>query len=391
MHDAPTMNRPWMRDLSGLSLAALFVGACARPLPQRAVPCVVPAVIDASTDVATAPDAVTERDAASDVASSDAAVDTAPASPLCARLQGEAAERVAPLRAAVQALFGAESQAPERLAAFSWCVPSSEHGAWMLSLSHARLVDSGESYEPWALTGEWTLAHVDDQGHRVEVAPSVTICGAENVGGVHRYQLHSERGGGESTRIDPPTAYDFDGDGVKELYLQVATTYEGDLVASWGSICGQVFTLRDRRVQRYAPAGTRRLSGIDDADGDGRPDLRTSEPYLGYLHYGDTPPPVNDERGPALVLHALPDGRFAFDDVTRRIARADCAHDAAESPYFSLYRVACQRMAGRAPAAVVADVVRECGTGGTGDFCNSLPEVRRWAQMTPPVTWSAAH
>jgi hypothetical protein len=103
---------------------------------------------------------------------------------------------------------------------------------------------------------------------------------------------------------------DYDGDGELEVLRERAgKEHEGGPVGETSML-----TFTKGAIAEYAPASTFHLEAVDDADGDGRPDLVTRGPYGGvdsHDAFGNAWP-----AGPAFFLaHAQPDGSFALGDA----------------------------------------------------------------------------
>lgn len=274
-----------------------------------------------------------------------------------------------------------------RLEAFKGCVDSPNGGAWVLAL------DRIDRREPdgstgWMALGSWSLVHVNASGQRVAVAPALSPCGTLGATG-DTLHIEDMEGDANGTRFVAFSGFDWDHDGESEVFLRFEENDQGVEDAPTGSRCGRVWSFRGGAIVPYAPAGSYKLERMEDVDHDGRPDLTTHGAYVGALVYGDTPPPINDERGPELVLHSVADGTFSLTDAAAVAGtRARCAALEADTSYgLNLGRVACARMHGRTAAQVLAAVRAECGpTGnGQGDFCNSQREIRRWTALPVPV------
>lgn len=192
--------------------------------------------------------------------------------------------------------------------------------------------------------------------------------------------------------VHPPRTFDFDGDGIPEIYL--AVDEEGDE----GHEARQhaLLTFRDGKVVPY-PAATAPFFDVIDQDGDGRPDLVS---YAGYTEslegcYSGFP---TDHARPKFVAHGLADGTFSSLDA---VAKAHAARFCPGRPakIASSYDALCARLYASSPAEVKrerARVVASC----TGKYCEreeagraqpknaSLDCERRlaWFDKAPPFT-----
>jgi hypothetical protein len=185
---------------------------------------------------------------------------------------------------------------------------ASAFGAWTwLSESGNALEGSGPTCLPmrdgsaWAIeflpgkTHRWTLTHYSTDGQRQALAPMRV----------------EELAGGDFLGPGQVVAFDFDGDGLEEFWVESTLT------------CGRepaqkVYTFRAGRMIPYPVPGDPRVDEIHDVDQDGRPDLFTRSP----LEVDEVPCSFGDilcaGYGFTRVLHSLPDGTFSVDDATVR-------------------------------------------------------------------------
>lgn len=107
-----------------------------------------------------------------------------------------------------------------------------------------------------------------------------------------------------------PWTYDYDHDGVPELYVQAHE--EGE--EGHHALLLELLSYRGGAVERYPATSKLVAAGTSDVDGDGRPDL------LLLAGYGDTLESCGsgfpfDFPEPRFVAHARPDGTFSTDDA----------------------------------------------------------------------------
>lgn len=178
---------------------------------------------------------------------------------------------------------------------------------------------------------------------------------------------------------------DYDGDGeVEVLRERAGKEHEGGPIEE-----RTILTLARGKIAPYAPARGFSIVAVEDADGDGRPDLVTRGPYEGIVDpdaFGNAWP-----AGPAIFLaHAQPDGTFAFGDAASvTFTRGKCparpalafepldlqAAEGAET------KVVCARLWG----ASEEDVVRAWNAAcAAKDACE--PWAKELAAVRPPFT-----
>jgi hypothetical protein len=195
------------------------------------------------------------------------------------------------------------------------------------------------------------------------------------------------------------SAYDYDRDGSPELALVLrAHHHEGPVFQQ-----AHVWSFTEGGVFLYERALGLRLTDVRDVDGDGRPDLLTHGPY-------DEPSAAcgsdfaTQVHGPALALHALPDGSFSGTDAAARaFARTACPARPARllarsaeggiDQEATARNVVCARLWGAPEAEVVAAVRRECPAPDPEAPCAGCEDVEllaRWAHTSPPLTLAEA-
>ena len=124
-------------------------------------------------------------------------------------------------------------------------------------------------------------------------------------------------------KASEPQLFDFDGDGVPEIFL--ATDEEGDEGHSARQVA--LLTYREGRVEPYLDhlPGPKDAHGrsalafdsLADVDADGRPDLVTYAGYTQSLESCASGFPT-DFAVPRFVHHSLKDGRFSSDDAAAK-------------------------------------------------------------------------
>ncbi|MEZ4390616.1 MAG: hypothetical protein R3A48_05930 [Polyangiales bacterium] len=152
--------------------------------------------------------------------------------------------------------------------------------------------------------------------------------------------------------------YDYDGDAVPEVIVR----HDGWAFESHADQTRAVYTVARGAVRAYPPAAAfRQVDALVDADRDGRPDLVLPSPWRVTDPCGLA---GIDHPGPSRLAHALADGRFATDDDTARAwLRGQCAPSAAPESAPDVHDVACARLAGLEPEALVAALHRQAPAG----------------------------
>jgi hypothetical protein len=191
------------------------------------------------------------------------------------------------------------------------------------------------------------------------------------------------------------TLYDFDGDGVPELFAIVAKDVRTYTPAS------RIFvTMKNQKIAPYPTGGSFQVDGLMDIDRDGRPDLRVS------FDVGKRTVCAPTEEGRVeveLAAHSLPDGKFSLTDAAAvAFARKRCpampSADALFTPSFrpggerdlSIQAVACERMRGKTADAVIADLHAACASSADAAKkcsgpCRHLPDAVAAARFSPPL------
>jgi hypothetical protein len=335
--------------------------------------------------------------ASTSASTSSASASAPPAAPpagasLCPALTKLHVDAVAKLRAAYpKDLTG---KVPRELGR---CFPSAR-GAWALvfELGNPGLTDAESlSIRPFLEPSEgfqvrWALRFRETTGGDAIVHPMAGEFGNDIAVGLINLHL----GGYYEQSLEPPTTFDWDGDGRDEI---VVTTSAIDTWWRSEGPHGRVWRAASDgakgRIEHYPAAESIDVRGVRDVDADGRPDLETYVPYLGYsadYRVSGKSVPVH---GPLFVARSLPDGTFALDDpASHAAARAYCPK-APVAPYvvfaangeaneeISAKQIVCARLWGVATTTLEAEIQR-CGDG---DACLGRDVWRRWAKVAPPL------
>ncbi|APR86813.1 hypothetical protein A7982_12162 [Minicystis rosea] len=256
------------------------------------------------------------------------------------------------------------------------CV-ATPRGLWAIAYDHVKVTPvagpSADSSGSVEIDAPWSLVHVDAAGKRTAM---------------HGGTLHIASYRAADARVFEP--FDYDGDGDDEVLLRTSH-------GSWsaGESEGHVMTARGGTVTRYAPAASIDVAGVEDVDGDGRPDLLTFGPYRPETQWCSFEP---DPAGRVeLVAHALPGGDFSLKDAAASaFAKRACpakptALTVDKFDAGSMTAVRCARLWGRSEAEAVRAIRRtctgqleQCGQHGKGN-CLHFDAMMAWAKATPPL------
>lgn len=212
------------------------------------------------------------------------------------------------------------------------------------------------------LAGRFKLVFVGRDGTRSEAWPAVADAG--DAFALRPQETSWRQGEDARTRLGALRLFDYDGDGAPELLAEVTERPAG------GDPATRVVVWRATaaRLDPYEPAMGLHPVGVEDFDGDGRPDLRTHAELVGV----DDARPNDALRGPALYARSLPGGLFALSSgaaLARNralcpapptpplLVRADAGPVDARA---SAARVACAMLWRAAPSSLEAELRREC-------------------------------
>jgi hypothetical protein len=183
------------------------------------------------------------------------------------------------------------------------------------------------------------------------------------------------------------TLYDFDGDGVPELFFTLIMQGLDDYVVR------RIFlTVEGGSIVPYAPAHGLRIDQLRDVDGDGRPDAVVAVD-LGGFKGCDFCASSNLEE--SFVAHALPNGTFSLtDEVAKRYVRARCP--AKPRPPFirggeiNHETIACARIWGVPRKTLLARLQAECASHAhdaeqCSGPCRYLGMAQAMAALEPPT------
>jgi hypothetical protein len=159
----------------------------------------------------------------------------------------------------------------------------------------------------------------------------------------------------DAIRIDEPRAFDYDGDGEAELVLSGASPERfataDDVLESDELGFGAILRASDGGVRELAATAALNISGFEDIDGDGRPDVLMTS----FIDGADADVGTWTFLGPRLAAHSLESGTFSTDDVAvTEWVRRECRSANLEQVHArGLFRAAmCARLLGASPSEV---------------------------------------
>jgi len=255
--------------------------------------------------------------------------------------------------------------------------------AWAVVLEGAKFDKAG------LVRGRWSLLHVDGDGHRAKIAPTIPYTSQEIENDANAPNLDA------ALSIDEPVLFDFDGDGDEEVFVRVAWKKGSLEVASRG----RIYTFKDSEIRAYDRARTINVENLRDVDADGRPDLLTFGPYEGTSRRATVcdgaPYRVH---GVTLIAHSVSDGSFRLDDaVALAFAKKACPLASSEvsvkgDAFATVERISCARLSGVSEKAIVDDLEANCSsvptTGcATASSCDDPALWKAWAKLPPPLSW----
>jgi hypothetical protein len=311
-------------------------------------------------------------------------------SSLCAHLNAVNAAAIAALSKEVPS--DAERAAlTARLRAAGVCV-ATPGGGWGLRFSDVRNRDG----EIW---GRWSIVH--GSGDSAGMAPE-TAAGGFALGGAEPAASAGNLEWSAARRVTPaaPVLYDFDGDGEPEAVVIVETVDISESGRSATVHRGRVWQGRGTAVELFPPARELTVEELRDVDRDGRPDIVTRTPYVGFATVKCGSDEVYPVLGPALLAHSSPGGRFEVADPTAvAFATASCASTPAavivadrgggRATDFarSARSIACARLRGAETAPLIARIAEACSPSGEAACppCDDPALMERWARLRPPL------
>lgn len=282
---------------------------------------------------------------------------------------------LAPHRERVKSL--GDRRSPE-MDTFGVCLPTKD-GYWLIGFDKiGETQESGTDH----LDVEWSISHVGRDGSRASRSDKARWNGYTSVS------------------LDKPLVFDYDGDGVEELFFHRSD----DERESAGSETTYFVTFRGGRVEPYAPGKGLEAREARDVDGDGRPDLVTFAPYIG-IGDGSQSGFTYRLRGPELLAHSLPNGDFSRNDAAARaFAKTKCPakpkvivprskDPSAPHDGEVVENIVCARIWGAKAASLVGEIKKNCRAEdklfdekAKGQNCGARKLLIQWAEMDPPVS-----
>jgi len=301
-------------DKSSLALvAALSIGCRHTSQPTEVRP--DPAVIASAQPVSSA----------SGIASS--------AMPVAAMCPAITAEAKRAYEVAAKKFLSGTSTSPGKTMV-GWCAESPA-GAWSIGMPDLTTIT--EPYDfVYAVEGRFSIVFTPRVGAPVRHVPKEALA---NYG---------------ARAFKDPWTFDFDGDGVPELWVEVHEEGEEGHHARLVDL----FAFKGGAIVSYAPAATIGAHTSRDVDGDGRPDLIVHAGYTEELESCGAGFPY-DAPEPRFVAHSLPDGTFSMvDAAAKSFATKTCP--APPATIGSSYDAMCARLWAKDVAKERARVVASC-------------------------------
>lgn len=251
-----------------------------------------------------------------------------------------------------------------------WCAESPA-GAWALELPDLTAVTDAHGFE-YAVEARFVVAFHPRGGAPVRHVPKDPFAD---------YGVRS---------VSTPWTFDYDGDGVPELFVEARE--EGEEGHRAARI--ELLTFRGGAIAPYAPATGIAYVGARDVDGDGRPELILHAGYTEALE-GCGSGFEYDRPEPWFIAHALPDGTFSRDDAAAKaFVRKSCP--ASPSSIASSFDAMCARLWAKDVAKERARVLASCTHWSCDDANAGKPQKKsatedcerraRFFDRTPPFT-----
>ncbi|MBL8681379.1 MAG: hypothetical protein JNK05_19530 [Myxococcales bacterium] len=172
-------------------------------------------------------------------------------------------------------------------------------GAWSFEVTSATVQSEG-SATPASFRIEVRPVFIDARGSTVRAAATVRM-----VGGPSPYL-------GPATQLASANVFDWDGDGVGELYFHEHHSEHEENTAAARRERWWTFTARGGSLREFSPLAARALR-VEDVDGDRRPDFVLRSPWVltGPCGISEV-----DFDGPTLLAQSLGDGTFSTSNDT---------------------------------------------------------------------------
>jgi hypothetical protein len=285
----------------------------------------------------------------------------------CAVIERSQRDAIARLKSDAGAeLNGLLEKLPKR---FGRCLPSTR-GAFGFVLDELCIEPTkfDDGHPDADVLGRWHFVHVDGEGHLTKYGFSTGGIGAcdGHINHLDPMTIVGTKQAPEAWVVaQEPVLFDYDGDGEKEVLVDLTSHVvqdapeSGDL-SRFTTFEVRLLTFRDGAIKPLPSTTALFLDGTArDLDGDGRPDLRVDRPLSTASDRLWTEIPLD------FYAHSLPGGSFSLDDaVALQATRASCGSRGtaliAKDPNRTIANVVCARLEGTSLETLTATLASEC-------------------------------
>jgi hypothetical protein len=198
---------------------------------------------------------------------------------------------------------------------YSACVETTPTSGWLIAVDHAAFsADAAFS----SCEFEWRLVFVDvssDGGAIVRAERKFKGSGGYGQEGLSQLTSIGAGAGGDAVFMERTNK----------------TPNDGDVTQPEGGI----YVVRDHAIVRYPELAKRNIDEVKDVDGDGRPDLILTDPFVTQHGLNSNGMPMMGKYVSVAqpIAHALADGTYSFDDaIAESLARKACPSKPSPTP-----------------------------------------------------------